>query len=1304
MGVPMHHKPFHQGLAWFKRIFTAMPGLLLLGIIPTQASANPVPRPYVVKPAGCDGFADYSDEFQLSGFHIVETLPQGDGTDIVRIAFDASNQDQGNFTAATLIPNLTDNGLGIIADATEPATLPAAGPLGTASTATTLNVRLPSASVSEFMDQLSSGQIPFTVHADEQPVKKIDYQVVPWDAVDEEAYQKAVESGKQTDVPAPPYTNNQTLEFTLLYVGGIGNFRSAFTVVGNHLYITEDDVAYPLTQVPVVLRNVRVTKAISDFWEGPDGNGNIISGEIWYITAKRTLDDPVTDLVQTGSFCTGRSAYIDQPVSASRLMTIDGDTTDPAKRDKNPQPLRFNNLDMTSGVSVSGQIQGHILKPQVEFRIRQGKLRFVSSFDTDLSLSAQLRAQAAGSVEHEVPLYKLCFPVATLPVGPININLNLQLQHWIGVQGQVSAGMVTGIEKHFHHVHTIGFDGRLPAGSRFFSNAYDIPEPVSFTPPQLTVDTGASVGVYTRIRPTLRIGNSYPDCSTGMGTYAEINAYGRLAVNPTTDPWWNMSYGSSVLGGVDLQLFGLNIADHQTAPSIFPGGESRGAPASIAAAAAAAIAGRQSGEDQRWAVAVDDLNTPNGFDVTSITGTMADNGVLIASHEVIANRNRLVKLDRYGAYQWGVKYRGGYQPVKVLELPDGSIAVAGRVAWLARHDADGNLLWNRDYQIGSVNGGTSARCALNSMGYVEESPGQYGFLLVGQTVLDPDLEACVIRVNASGDVLWSKTYDLPDTQAFNAVVHTSDGHWAVAGRGDLTVNGANLTQPLLAKIDKDDGHLLWSQILPLQRLAVLHGITEGPDKHLYAVGNAQRSVSKSGAAIIAKVSLQGGIVLHALIQQDSQWEGLLDYEEFIPTYGGDSAYDTFFDIVPVKGGFVISGFSGLDPNSAAWVAKVNYRLGVDWFNVYDGPEAERFNAVAATDDGILVSGWSNSLTTVGPDTEHNWLWAMKLPFEGGIDLLEEMGITSRYLQPGVRDTTFDPAVVPDYALVANFTPYAMNTADGVVNSAAEVTNLMDTPSQLCVTKLTASGHVSPLDACDDTRVDSFRFKAITDAPPGAIVESGVITLRGIDTGVPIQILGGEYRINGGAYTDQADTAQNGDTLQVRHTASTEYLGEASTEITIGAVTVYFTSTSQDRDSMPELFTFNEAVSVQPESLVESDPITLSGINAPAQISVSNGEYSIDGADFTDAPGTVQNGAQIIVRTYASSALSTSVTATLTVDVVNTDFVVTTANTLGDKPVDRQNPSNSGKKGGGSLGWLLILLAFTLWREKAVPLE
>jgi hypothetical protein len=109
------------------------------------------------------------------------------------------------------------------------------------------------------------------------------------------------------------------------------------------------------------------------------------------------------------------------------------------------------------------------------------------------------------------------------------------------------------------------------------------------------------------------------------------------------------------------------------------------------------------------------------------------------------------------------------------------------------------------------------------------------------------------------------------------------------------------------------------------------------------------------------------------------------------------------------------------------------------------------------------------------------------------------------------------------------------------------------------------------------------------------------------------------------------------------------------------------------DTEPDAFSFATQTKVSPDTPIESEPVTISGINIPAQLSITGGEYSIDGKAYRDNPGVVKNLQQVRIRVRSSSESSGEVSATLTIGGVSGTFTVKTVNFTGRVEAEAASP-------------------------------
>jgi hypothetical protein len=135
-----------------------------------------------------------------------------------------------------------------------------------------------------------------------------------------------------------------------------------------------------------------------------------------------------------------------------------------------------------------------------------------------------------------------------------------------------------------------------------------------------------------------------------------------------------------------------------------------------------------------------------------------------------------------------------------------------------------------------------------------------------------------------------------------------------------------------------------------------------------------------------------------------------------------------------------------------------------------------------------------------------------------------------------------------------------------------------------------------------------------------------------------------------------------------YTISVRTGSTAGTIVASSTLTINDTSTTVS-DTTPDQFTFTDQTNVSLNTVITSNSITVSGINAAASISVSGGTYSINGGAYTSASGTVTNGQTVSVRHTSSASNSTATNTTLTIGGVSDVFTSTTVAAAPDTTPD-----------------------------------
>lgn len=214
----------------------------------------------------------------------------------------------------------------------------------------------------------------------------------------------------------------------------------------------------------------------------------------------------------------------------------------------------------------------------------------------------------------------------------------------------------------------------------------------------------------------------------------------------------------------------------------------------------------------------------------------------------------------------------------------------------------------------------------------------------------------------------------------------------------------------------------------------------------------------------------------------------------------------------------------------------------------------------------------------------------------------------------------------------------------------------------------------------DNDPDPFSFNPKTGLEVNDSVVSDNITITGIDgvVGADVFMLSqtGEVRINGGSPT-RSGKIFPGQGLDVVDRTSSFYSTDVETSVQVGTYATTFTHSTRAADTTIDSFTLPTILNSDTDLSQEASPITISGAdssindNNPLPISISSGgQYKVTRSgtivqQFTDSPGTVENGDVITVRLTSSSEFSTEVNTTLTVSNESSTYRITTR----PRPID-----------------------------------
>ncbi len=192
----------------------------------------------------------------------------------------------------------------------------------------------------------------------------------------------------------------------------------------------------------------------------------------------------------------------------------------------------------------------------------------------------------------------------------------------------------------------------------------------------------------------------------------------------------------------------------------------------------------------------------------------ADGGYIVAGSRTFDTASKkdfwLLKTDAAGALLWEKAYGGGEHEVAraVIQTDDGgcilagyteSFGAGGQDIWLLKTDAEGDSLWDATY------GSTG-----NEMGYSVVQTADGGFAIAGIALdnVSQDFDALLVKTDANGVAQWTKTFGGADTDIAFSAEQTFDGGFILTG--STRSSGLGGENVWLIKTDASGG-LLWEK-------------------------------------------------------------------------------------------------------------------------------------------------------------------------------------------------------------------------------------------------------------------------------------------------------------------------------------------------------------------------------------------------------------------------------------------------------------------------------------------------------------
>ena len=343
---------------------------------------------------------------------------------------------------------------------------------------------------------------------------------------------------------------------------------------------------------------------------------------------------------------------------------------------------------------------------------------------------------------------------------------------------------------------------------------------------------------------------------------------------------------------------------------------------------------------QRWTRTYGETS---GAGASSVQQT-SDGGYIVAGNinGAVSSDVYLVKTNASGDTLWIRTYGGtgndaGYS---VQQTADGGYIVVGytlsfsasRDVYLIKTDSSGDTIWTKSY------GG-----AVNDIAYSVQQTSDGGYVVAGSTSSfgAGNFDVYVLKTNASGDTLWTRTYGGTGDDEGSSVRQTSDGGYIIAG---LTSSfDAGTYYAYLIKTNAS-GDTLWTKTYGWGLAAEGSSVRQTSDGGYIVTGYTYPSAATTYDVFLVKTNSVG----------DTLWTR---------SYGGEGADYGYSVRQTTDGGYIVAGTTRISPLEDANVYLVRTNASGDtlWTMKYGGgADDEGYSAQQTTDGGYVIAGSTNS--------------------------------------------------------------------------------------------------------------------------------------------------------------------------------------------------------------------------------------------------------------------------------------------------------------------------------------------------------
>ncbi len=281
----------------------------------------------------------------------------------------------------------------------------------------------------------------------------------------------------------------------------------------------------------------------------------------------------------------------------------------------------------------------------------------------------------------------------------------------------------------------------------------------------------------------------------------------------------------------------------------------------------------------------------SGVDMANVIKPTADGGYIVGgSTESFGAGYKdmwMMKFDSSSKLSWQKTYGGSYRDsvAGAQQTADGGFIMAGE-SRVIKLDASGNIIWSKSYGVTLY-----AVCQAADGGYVAAGI------------------SCVLKLSATGTVTWAKKYS--DSAEYYAIRQTTDSGYIICGR--IGPIGAGIVGFMVLKITAT-GEVVWQKSYGSSINEYAYSVQETADGGYIAAGTRYGSAQD---ILILKLAANGDIIWQRILSRNS-----IDY-----------AYEV---LQSVDGGYVVAGYSWIreEQHEDVVVLKLAGNGSIEWQKRY----------------------------------------------------------------------------------------------------------------------------------------------------------------------------------------------------------------------------------------------------------------------------------------------------------------------------------------------------------------------------------